>query len=78
MNTSRVYKPGSHSRRGALGGRPVSPCYNECKWGKSPAQVRLGRAHNKDLSTVERAFRSLKSVDLKVRPLHHRRSRALM
>ena len=28
----------------------------------------------KDLSTVERAFRSLKSVDLKVRPLHHRRA----
>ena len=28
----------------------------------------------KDLSTVERAFRCLKSVDLKVRPLHHRRA----
>ena len=28
----------------------------------------------KDLSKVERAFRSLKSVDLKVRPLHHRRA----
>ena len=28
----------------------------------------------KDLSTVEHAFRSLKSVDLKVRPLHHRRA----
>ena len=27
----------------------------------------------KDLSKVERAFRSLKSVDLKVRPIHHRR-----
>lgn len=27
----------------------------------------------KDLSNVERAFRSLKSVDLKVRPIHHRR-----
>ena len=27
----------------------------------------------KNLSRVERAFRSLKSVDLKVRPLHHRR-----
>lgn len=26
----------------------------------------------KDLSTVERAFRSLKTVDLKVRPIHHR------
>ena len=26
----------------------------------------------KRLSTVERAFRSLKSVDLKVRPIHHR------
>lgn len=26
----------------------------------------------KSLSTVERAFRSLKSVDLKVRPIHHR------
>jgi transposase len=26
----------------------------------------------KDLSNVERAFRSLKSVDLKVRPIHHR------
>ena len=28
----------------------------------------------KDLSKVERAFRCLKSVDLKVRPLHHRRA----
>ena len=28
----------------------------------------------KNLSKVERAFRSLKSVDLKVRPLHHRRA----
>ena len=28
----------------------------------------------KALSKVERAFRSLKSVDLKVRPLHHRRA----
>ena len=27
----------------------------------------------KDLSKVERAFRSLKSVDLKIRPIHHRR-----
>ena len=26
----------------------------------------------KDLSTVERAFRSLKTVDLKIRPIHHR------
>ena len=26
----------------------------------------------KELSNVERAFRSLKSVDLKVRPIHHR------
>jgi len=28
----------------------------------------------KDLSRVERAFRSLKSVDLKIRPIHHRRT----
>ena len=28
----------------------------------------------KNLSKVERAFRSLKSADLKVRPLHHRRA----
>ena len=28
--------------------------------------------HYKSLATVERAFRSLKSVDLKVRPIHHR------
>ena len=28
----------------------------------------------KDLSKVERAFRSLKTVDLKVRPIHHRRA----
>jgi hypothetical protein len=28
--------------------------------------------HYKSLSTVERAFRSMKSVDLKVRPIHHR------
>lgn len=28
--------------------------------------------HYKALSTVERAFRSLKTVDLKVRPIHHR------
>ena len=28
--------------------------------------------HYKELSNVERAFRSLKSVDLKVRPIHHR------
>ena len=27
----------------------------------------------KSLATVERAFRSLKTIDLKVRPLHHRR-----
>ena len=27
----------------------------------------------KDLSKVERAFRCMKSVDLKIRPLHHRR-----
>ena len=29
-------------------------------------------ASYKDLSAVERAFRSLKSVDLKIRPIHHR------
>jgi transposase len=28
-------------------------------------------AHYKSLATVERAFRSMKSVDLKVRPIHH-------
>ena len=28
--------------------------------------------HYKSLATVERAFRSLKTVDLKVRPIHHR------
>src|SRR5438876_2842545 len=28
--------------------------------------------HYKSLSAVERAFRSIKSVDLKVRPIHHR------
>jgi len=28
--------------------------------------------HYKQLSTVERAFRSIKTVDLKVRPIHHR------
>jgi len=28
----------------------------------------------KDLALVERAFRSLKSVDLKIRPIHHRRT----
>jgi transposase len=28
--------------------------------------------HYKSLSTVERAFRSMKTVDLKVRPIHHR------
>ncbi len=28
----------------------------------------------KDLAKVERAFRSLKTVDLKVRPIHHRRA----
>src|SRR6266704_1952363 len=28
----------------------------------------------KQLSKVERAFRSLKSVDLKVRPIHHRKA----
>jgi hypothetical protein len=28
--------------------------------------------HYKELANVERAFRSLKSVDLKVRPIHHR------
>ena len=27
--------------------------------------------HNKELAKVERAFRSLKSVDLKIRPIHH-------
>jgi hypothetical protein len=27
--------------------------------------------HYKELATVERAFRSLKSVDLKIRPIHH-------
>ena len=35
--------------------------------------VQTVRAY-KDLSKVERAFRSLKTVDLKVRPLHHRRA----
>ena len=34
--------------------------------------ARTVRAY-KDLSKVERAFRCLKSVDLKVRPIHHRR-----
>jgi transposase len=34
-----------------------------------PATVRA----YKDLATVERAFRSLKTVDLEVRPIHHRR-----
>jgi len=29
-------------------------------------------ASYKDLSAVERAFRSLKSIDLKIRPIHHR------
>ncbi|MFN2288909.1 MAG: transposase, partial [Chromatocurvus sp.] len=28
--------------------------------------------HYKSLANVERAFRSLKSIDLKVRPIHHR------
>jgi transposase len=27
--------------------------------------------HHKELAKVERAFRSLKSVDLKIRPIHH-------
>ncbi len=27
--------------------------------------------HYKELANVERAFRSLKSVDLKIRPIHH-------
>ncbi len=35
--------------------------------------ARTVRAYQ-DLSNVERAFRSLESVDLKVRPLHHRRA----
>ena len=30
--------------------------------------------HYKSLSQVERAFRSMKTVDLKVRPIHHRLS----
>ncbi len=29
-------------------------------------------AHYKNLASVERAFRSLKSIDLRVRPIHHR------
>lgn len=28
--------------------------------------------HYKALATVERAFRSLKTIDLKVRPIYHR------
>src|SRR5215813_13732591 len=40
------------------------------------ASARLDREQTllayKRLATVERAFRSLKSVDLKVRPIHHR------
>jgi len=28
----------------------------------------------KSLSTVERAFRSMKSIDLKIRPIHHRKA----
>jgi len=36
----------------------------------APATVRA----YKDLATVERAFRSLKTVDLEVRPIHHRRA----
>ena len=28
----------------------------------------------KDLAKVERAFRSMKTVDLKVRPIYHRRA----
>jgi transposase len=35
----------------------------------SPEQV---VAHYKNLASVERAFRSLKSIDLRVRPIHHR------
>ncbi len=31
-------------------------------------------AHYKNLASVERAFRSLKSIDLRVRPIHHRLS----
>jgi hypothetical protein len=39
-----------------------------------PARLAAAEAvrHSKRLSEVERAFRSLKTIDLKVRPIHHR------
>ena len=38
--------------------------------GNASAEQTVG--HYKTLAVVERAFRSMKSVDLKVRPIHHR------
>ena len=42
--------------------------------GKSESGVEVGKVvgHYKNLASVERAFRSLKSIDLRVRPIHHR------
>jgi hypothetical protein len=39
----------------------------QCQPRRHPANKR----HYKELANVERAFRSLKSVDLKIRPIHH-------
>lgn len=44
---------------------------DEPESGKAPITNEAVGAY-KSLSQVERAFRSLKSVDLKVRPIHHR------
>ena len=62
--TSRLYSKNSpnKTRRSRLYIRIYGPCY--------PQIVRKSRNY-KRLSVVERAFRSLKSVDLKVRPIHH-------
>jgi transposase len=61
-------KPDSIEREKKLDGIYVIRTNVKAETLSSPEVVRS----YKQLSTVERAFRSLKTVDLKVRPIHHR------
>jgi transposase len=61
-------KQGNIDREAALDGIYVIRTSVSAQTFTSPQVV----SHYKGLSEVERAFRSMKSVDLKVRPIHHR------
>jgi hypothetical protein len=49
-------------------------CILRCSLSRAPMDAPRRVRHYKTLADVERAFRSFKTIDLKVRPIHHRRA----